>query len=76
MTFKIKTKKEKPTSSPFWQKSQKDEERKISHREVDLQFGYMKLDEEAELQYGSKFSELSIKEQKKIAKKVARHPLF
>lgn len=75
MTFKQKTKKEKPML-PFILKRKKDEEKKLRYRATDLRFGYMKLDEEAELQYGSKFSELSDKEQRKIATKVSKHPLF
>ena len=70
MTYKIKSK--KSMSSPFWQKRKKDEEKELKRKESLIRFGYMELDDEAELQYGSKFSELSDKEQKEISKKVAK----
>ena len=50
----------------------KNKQKEIKHKSTILRIGYVELDNEAYRQFGSKFSELSDKEQKKISKKVVK----
>jgi len=54
----------------------KQKQREIKHNATILRIGYEELDNEAYKQYGSKYSELSEKEQKAISKKVAKYYHF
>ncbi len=52
-------------------KVKRNKEKEIKLKSDVLRIGYQRLDNEAEEQFGNSFSQLTLKEQKKISKKVA-----